>query len=616
MFIIIINIYIWFASILINQCYIAYDKPICCTNTIINNRLVYYRRISNEEDPFQNGFKEKSRTIDDAFILNGIIENYKALGQPLCIRYVDFKFAFDYINRNALLFKLLKRGVTGKMLRILKSMFSKAKSCAKWNGSLSEAFENLNGVLQGEVTSPSLFNIFLEDLIIYLDMTYGVKMCNTTIAYLLFADDLVLISDTPSDLQKLVDGLYQFCQKWHMIVNLTNTKISIFNMNKKKSSRYHFVYNEDEIEITGQYKYVGIIFSTSKNMFHKSREYLANQARKAIYAVKNMSSDTLGDLPPVLKFKIFDSQILSILEYGSEIWSTGSEINVLECVLLKYSKQVLGVKPQTSTLAAYGETGRFPLVLGQSLNVVKYWYRILTMEPSSVVKCVYDELYSLHAKGHSTWCCKIPNILNMYGHGADWDRQQTDLSGFNSHIKEKIYSKYIDDWYNSIQNSVANPILRTYKLFKTEFQMEPYLTHVKHPQIRRSLSKFRTSSHMLRIETGRHQKPKLEASQRTCLFCNTNDIDDELHLMLVCPFHADERFLLFREINVEEMCSSDKEQFIKIMKNKSEKGVRRLGRFLHQCFDKRKRSMLDWLHISIKPIHNIPLDLLSIHYLQ
>ena len=83
-------------------------------DTIINNRLIYYRCISNEEDPFQNGFKEKSRTIDNAFILNGIIEKYKALGQPLYICYVDFNSAFDYINRNALLFKLLKRGVTGK----------------------------------------------------------------------------------------------------------------------------------------------------------------------------------------------------------------------------------------------------------------------------------------------------------------------------------------------------------------------------------------------------------------------------------------------------------------------------------------------------------------------
>ena len=63
------------------------------------------------------------------------------------------------LNRNALLFKLPKRGMTDKMLHILKSMFSNAKRCAKWNCSLGEAFENLYVVLQGAVTSPSLFDI-------------------------------------------------------------------------------------------------------------------------------------------------------------------------------------------------------------------------------------------------------------------------------------------------------------------------------------------------------------------------------------------------------------------------------------------------------------------------
>ena len=68
-----------------------------------------------------------------------------------------------------------------------------------------------------------------------------------------------------------------------------------------------------------------------------------------------------------VKFEIFDSQILPILIYGSEIWSTESEI-VLECV-----QQLLGIKPQTSMLTVYGETSHFPLVLRQRLNVVKYW---------------------------------------------------------------------------------------------------------------------------------------------------------------------------------------------------------------------------------------------------
>ena len=59
-----------------------------------------------------------------------------------------------------------------------------------------------------------------------------------------------------------------------------------------------------------------------------------------------------------------------------------------------------------------------------------------------------------------------------------------------------------------------------YKLLETEFQMELYLTCVKHPQIMWFLSKFRTNWHMLRIKTV--HKPKFEALQRTGLFCNSD----------------------------------------------------------------------------------------------
>ena len=68
-------------------------RKITSSHTIINIRLVYYQRFSNEEDPFQNGFNEKSCTIDNAFILNGIIEKYKALGQHLYI----YTYIYIYI---------------------------------------------------------------------------------------------------------------------------------------------------------------------------------------------------------------------------------------------------------------------------------------------------------------------------------------------------------------------------------------------------------------------------------------------------------------------------------------------------------------------------------------
>ena len=65
--------------------------------------------------------------------------------------FVDFKSAFDCVNRSALLYKLLKQGVQGNFFRIIKSMFSKAKCRVKWNSSVGDIFSHLCGVLQGGV---------------------------------------------------------------------------------------------------------------------------------------------------------------------------------------------------------------------------------------------------------------------------------------------------------------------------------------------------------------------------------------------------------------------------------------------------------------------------------
>ena len=66
----------------------------------------------------------------------------------------------------------------------------------KWGGDLSEIFENLYGLLQGGVLSPNFFNIFPEDLPDYLSSEKGIYIKHTKIPYQLFADDLVLMSES------------------------------------------------------------------------------------------------------------------------------------------------------------------------------------------------------------------------------------------------------------------------------------------------------------------------------------------------------------------------------------------------------------------------------------
>ena len=56
----------------------------------------------------------------------------------------------------------------------------------------------------------------------------------------------------------------------------------------------------------------------------------ASQAGKAIFSLRKLSRPVVGILPPTIAFNAFDCQILPILEYGSDIWYTGDDVNDLE----------------------------------------------------------------------------------------------------------------------------------------------------------------------------------------------------------------------------------------------------------------------------------------------
>ena len=67
--------------------------------------------------------------------------------------------------------------------------------------------------------------------------------------------------------------------------------------------------------------------------------------------------------------------ILPILNYGCEVWGFHPAPNV-EALHLKFLKQILMVKPQTSSAAIYGELGRVPLIVKRKERILKYWFKI------------------------------------------------------------------------------------------------------------------------------------------------------------------------------------------------------------------------------------------------
>ena len=123
------------------------------------------------------------------------------------------------------------------------------------------------------------------------------------------------------------------------------------------------------------------------------------------------------------------------------------------------------------------------------------------------------------------------------------------------HVNEVMMclsDQFIQDRFvriNKHEDKKASKKLRTYKLFKENFQLEYYLIAVATIKYRIALTRIRVSCHRLAIETGRYQKPtSLPINQRLCTLCN--QVEDEIHLVCICKRNAHLRmeFLAFCKV--------------------------------------------------------------------
>ena len=160
-------------------------------------------------------------TADHILTLKSIIEKIFKKKSYLFTCFIDFEKAFDTVWRDALFKKKLEyMGINGKMLRILENMYSEVNISIKLPYGLSDSVSSSTGLKQGYVLSPLLFILYVNDLPFCFGrnhdpVTIGKYMTNV----MMYADDLVLMSVSKEGLQKCLDDLQIYCNKWKLKVN-------------------------------------------------------------------------------------------------------------------------------------------------------------------------------------------------------------------------------------------------------------------------------------------------------------------------------------------------------------------------------------------------------------
>ena len=117
------------------------------------------------------------------------------------------------------------------------------------------------GVRQGDAISPTLFNIFINDIgkIFELEQNCNdpLELTESKIGSLLFADDLIILSKSRTGLQNSLDNLSEYCDKWQLTVNVKKSKTMILQNNFVK-------FKDNFLKNVKEYKLV-LILNQQKN---------------------------------------------------------------------------------------------------------------------------------------------------------------------------------------------------------------------------------------------------------------------------------------------------------------------------------------------------------------
>lgn len=228
----------------------------------------------------------------------------------------------------------------------------------------------------------------------------------------------------------------------------------------------------------------------------------------------------------------------------SEVWGIHPAPDI-ELIHTKFLRRLLGVRKSTNLTALYGELHRVPMYITRKINMIKYWAKMLCQKDSSLIKRTYlfllTEIDTNANYNQTNWAFQIKSILEEHGLNNIWLTQHTRNSIPIETIKQRIIDNYLQKWYSEINNSTR---LQHYCIFKHDFNLEKYLEiHLDRKYVT-TLSRFRTSSHSLFIESGRYDGTPRE--QRLCKSCTMNAIESEYHFLLVCPNYKDLRKKYFK----------------------------------------------------------------------
>jgi hypothetical protein len=352
----------------------------------------------------QFAFKSQHSTSMCTMMLKEVASYFQRNNSDTYVAMIDASKAFDRVQHDKLFEVLVKRKVPAIIIRILLDSYSRQQLRAKWNSCFSDSFTTLNGIKQGSITSPVLFTLYVDILLLQLEQSgYGCKIGGHYYGALSYADDLTLICPSLYGLQQMLKICETFGLQYGVKYN--PSKSMVMNITKHRQQLADVYLAGHSLTWVSVVKHLG---NYVRSDLRESTE-IAHKQGDLIGRINAMCG-TFYKASDSVKREIFNSQCSHL--YGCETWNMAlPEVDRFRKTWNHGVRKVFGLPYQTHTRYLQYFVRR-PYVTCQ---VYRRFYKLfVTMVQSKNSRVAYIAKFMLH-DSLSIICRNLQVICHRYG---------------------------------------------------------------------------------------------------------------------------------------------------------------------------------------------------------
>ena len=475
----------------------------------------------------QAGGQKFRDCIEHILTVRLLIDYARKSRKKLFILFIDFEKAYDKVDR-AKLFELLKEAGCGRvMLEVLKAIYKNTKFLFK----MVVIVANM-GVKQGSSASSLLFIVYVDKMI---KMVKGFENDGFlgALHILMLMDDTILFASSKENLVKKFQICQNYCAEYGMSINQGKTKFMVIN---GEDEDFKTIESRGiQVKYCKSYIYLGApitddgLYSTMIDLH--VREKMKHAIKFYTFLNRN------PDAPFSIKKRVAKACVLVSIIYGSETWLT-DKYGKAETLYNKIVKALLDVRQTTCTDLCLIEADMpsFQALVKEKMR--KYLQKKLpNLEADHPLQMALDLNRLADTKSYR-------RITELLAEEADLVERDSEVRAES--IKRSSSTK-------RMQYCSMNPDLDSPAFYKND-DIQEYQ--------RKEVTRFRLSSHNLKVETGRWGRVVRE--NRTCI-CEVGGVQDEEHVTTVCgltrgpreKYRIDQHQLkdLFSEVEDGRLCS-------------------------------------------------------------